>query len=105
MIKKDYGKKIARRKQSSAQKCSVGRAAQALARPLAGCRGLCLFPAHESLPIGRDFDLKCLANDIALGVVVDRGGMFVSGRLENLQYPGGVGLAGDDIVSNLTRIS
>lgn len=87
MIKKDYGKKIARRrKQSSAQKCSVGRAAQALARPLAGCRGLGLFPAHESLSIGHDFDLKCLANDIALGVVVDRGGIFVSGRLEDLPW-------------------
>ena len=87
MIKKDYGKKIARRrrKQSSAQKCSVGRAAQALARPLAGCRGLGLFPAHESLSIGHDFDLKCLANDIALGVVEDCGGMFVAGRLED--YP------------------
>jgi len=73
MTKNDYVKKIARS------------AAQALARPLAGCRGLCLFPAHESLSIGRDFDLKCLANDIALGVVEDCGGMFVAGRLED--YP------------------
>jgi hypothetical protein len=82
VTKKDYVKKIARRrKKSSAHKCSVGRAAQALAQPLAGCRGLCLFPAHESLSIGHDFDLKCLANDIPYGVVVDRGGIFVSGRL------------------------